>query len=470
MILKRYVGTGAFYKTLLAVAIPIVVQNGITNFISLLDNIMVGQVGTEQMSGVSIVNQLLLIFNLCIFGALSGVGLFSAQFFGKRDHDGVRYTFRFKFLVSLVLCAVALLLFSLLGEPLVRLYLHEGGDTGDLDLTLGYAKEYLTTALLGLLPYTITQVYASTLREIKHTVPPMTAGLIGVGVNLILNYLLIFGAFGFPRMGVTGAALATVTARFVECIIVVLWTHTHAQKCVFIKGVYTSFYVPRDLVGKILRTGTPLLVNETLWAIGQATLLQCYSLRGIASVSAMNISGTVLNTFSVIYLSIGTSISILIGHRLGAGEKEEAMADSRKMIAFAAFMGILAGCLIAVCAPLFPRIYNTTDEVRSLATTLTLIVAAAAPIQAILNACYFTLRSGGKTLLTFVFDSGYVWCVNIPLAFLLSRLTALPTATIFLICQSSELIKWILGIVLVEKGIWLNDITNKNNEQQEARV
>lgn len=463
---QRYIGTGAFYKVLLAVAIPIIIQNGITNFIGLLDNVMVGRIGTEEMSGVSIVNQLIFVFNLCVFGALSGVGLFSAQFFGKRDHDGVRYTFRFKLLVSVALCAASLLLFSLAGDALIRLYLHEGGETGDIGATFLYAKQYLTLSLWGLLPYTLTQIYASTLREIGHTVPPMTAGIVGVLINLILNYLLIFGALGFPKMGVAGAAIATVISRFVECFIVIIWTHVNAEKCEFIKGAYRSLSVPRALVKRITVTGTPLLLNEALWAAGQAMLLQCYSLRGIAAVSAMNISTTVFNTFSVIYLSIGTAVSILIGHRLGAGERESAMNDARKMITFSGLMGLVAGALIAISAPFFPLIYNTTREVQSMATGLTLVIAVFAPFHGILNSSYFVLRSGGKTILTFFFDCVYVWGVNIPTVLALTYLTPLSTLPIYLICHLTELIKWIIGIILVEKGVWLNDITQQNETKE----
>jgi len=172
MSIRKFIGTKRFYKTLLGVMIPILIQNAITNFVSLLDNVMVGRVGTEQMSGVSIVNQLLFVFYLCIFGAISGAGLFSAQFFGKRDHEGVRHTFRFKWYISLLLLGGATALLIAAGEPLIGLYLHEGGETGDLALTLHYAKQYLAISLIGLLPYTVTQVYAGTLREIGHTVPP----------------------------------------------------------------------------------------------------------------------------------------------------------------------------------------------------------------------------------------------------------------------------------------------------------
>lgn len=459
MTLKKYIGTRAFYRSLLAVMVPILVQNGITNFISLLDNVMVGQIGTEQMSGVSIVNQLLFVFYLCIFGAISGAGLFGAQFFGKGDHEGVRHTFRFKFYCTLVLCAGAILLFAFQGEPLIGLYLHEGSETGDLALTLAYAKQYLAVALIGLIPYTVTQVYASTLREIGHTVPPMIAGLCGVAVNLSLNYVLIFGKLGAPALGVEGAAIATVVSRFAECAVVMVWTHTHAQRCEFIKGAYRSGYVPATLMKQIARLGTPLLLNETLWAAGQAMLLQCYSYRGIAVVSAMNITNTVYNTFSVLFMAVGSAIAILLGHILGAGKPDEARVEANKMIAFSIFMGVLSGIFVSVCAPFFPHLYNTTDEVRALAVSFTLVMAITAPLHAYLNACYFTLRSGGKTGITFLFDSGYVWCVNVVFAFILSRFTSISPVAVYFVIQGVDLFKAILGTVLVRRGIWANDIT-----------
>lgn len=459
MDLKKYIGDRAFYKTLLSVAVPILIQNGITNFISLLDNVMVGRIGTEQMSGVSIVNQLLFVFYLCVFGAVSGVGLFGAQFFGKGDHDGIRYTFRFKYYCTLVLCAGAILLFAFCGDGLIGLFLHEGGETGDLELTLHYAKQYLAISLIGLLPYTVTQVYSSTLREITHTVPPMAAGLSGVAVNLLFNYVLIFGKLGAPALGVEGAAIATVLSRFVECFVVIVWTHTHKSKCLFIKNAYRSGYVPPKLIRPILLLGMPLLLNEALWSLGQAMLLQCYSFRGIAVVSAMNITNTLFNTFSVLFMAVGSAIAILLGHTLGAGKAQQARAEADKMIAFSLFMGICCGILVSLCAPFFPMLYNTTDEVRSLAVSLTLVAALAAPLHAYLNACYFTLRSGGKTGITFLFDSGYVWCVSVVLAFLLSRYTAVSALGVYFAVQSVDVFKAVLGWALVRRGVWANDIT-----------
>jgi Na+-driven multidrug efflux pump len=221
-------------------------------------------------------------------------------------------------------------------------------------------------------------------------------------------------------------------------------------------------HIPRALIRSISVTGAPLLVNETVWAAGQAMLLQCFSLRGIATVSAMNISNTVFNTFSVVYLSIATAVSILIGHRLGSEKKEEAMGDACKMIAFSGVLGLAIGIIIVAIAPIFPQFYNAGDEVRSLATAFTVIIGCSAPINAILNSSYFTIRAGGKTVVAFFFDSGYVWGVNITVTLLLIYLTPLPVEMIYLACQATELIKCIIGILLVKRGSWLINITEQH--------
>ena len=223
--MKKFIGDKKFYLMVLGIAVPIMIQNGITNFVSLLDNIMVGQVGTEQMSGVAIVNQLIFVYNLCIFGGLSGAGIFTAQYYGQKDDEGIRHTFRYKIWMAVILTSMAVALFLAAGEPLIQMYLNGSSDGGDLQATLLYGKQYLWIMLLGLPPFMMVQIYASTLRECGETVVPMKAGIAAVFVNLAFNYLLIYGKFGFPRMGVAGAALATVLSRYVEAVIVLCWTH-----------------------------------------------------------------------------------------------------------------------------------------------------------------------------------------------------------------------------------------------------
>ena len=437
--MRKLIGTKDFYRHLLMIAIPIMIQNGITNFVGMLDNIMVGQVGTNQMSGVAIVNQLLFVYNLCIFGGISGAGIFAAQFYGKGDHKGVRECFRFKLIIVAVLTLLGILTFVVAGPSLIQLYLHEDGSGTSSAQTLLYAKQYMTVMLFDMLPFAISQAYAGTLRETDETVLPMKAGIVAVLVNLVFNYILIYGKLGAPALGVVGAAVATVMSRFVEMGIIVIWTHTHKEKNRFIEEAYKHFEIPAELMKRMTIKGLPLLANETLWAAGQAVMMQNYSIRGLTVIAAMNISSTISNVFNIVFIAMGSAIAILIGQELGA-EKTGVMEDAYKMTFFAVICCMISGALMLCVAPFFPNIYNTDHEVRSLATSFIMVSACCMPMYAFENATYFTLRSGGKTFITFLFDSCFVWVFSIPLAYVLVHYTDMPITFLFLCCQMIELI------------------------------
>ena len=206
--LASLIGDRAFYRKVMIIVMPIIVQNAITNFVGMLDNIMVGQVGTEPMSGVAITNQLMFVFNICVFGIVAGAGILGAQFYGSGNYDGMRHTFRFKLAVGCGLTAAFLVVFAFWGDNLIQAFLHEGSGEGDLEMTLEFGRDYLHVMMVGLLPFALVQAYAGTLRESGQTVVPMTAGIVAVLVNLIFNYILIFGKFGAPALGVVGAAAA----------------------------------------------------------------------------------------------------------------------------------------------------------------------------------------------------------------------------------------------------------------------
>lgn len=460
--MKKYIGDKKFYLMVLSVAVPIMIQNGITNFVSLLDNIMVGQIGTEQMSGVAIVNQLIFVFNLCIFGGVSGAGIFTAQYYGCKDQQGIRDTFRIKLLISLFITAVCLFVFSVFGTQLISLYLHETGNGESLEATLGYARQYLKIMMIEIVPFAIVQVYSGTLRETGETMLPMKAGIAAVLINLVLNYLLIFGKFGMPALGVEGAAIATTVSRFAELAIVSRWTHHNKERNPFIADVYRSIKVPGSLISKVLVMGTPLMLNEALWSGGQAVLMQCYSIRGLSVVAAFNISSTISNVFGVVFIALGNSAGIIVGQLLGAGKMEEAKDTVRKLLFFAIAGCTATGILMAVLGPLFPMIYNTAEEIKTLAARFIIVSSICMPLYAFINVAYFTLRSGGKTLITFFFDSVYAWLVNIPLAYVLSRYTGMHIIPLYFVCQFIDIIKCIIGYILLKKGVWMNVIVAKD--------
>lgn len=447
-----------YFRRMLTVAVPIMIQSGVTNFVSMLDNIMVGQVGTLQMSGVSIVNQLMIVFNLCIFGAMSGAGIFTAQFYGKKDSAGVKNTMQYKLIFAFLLTAVGIAAFVTKGDALIGAYLQGEAAEGERELVASYAAEYLEIMLIGLLPFALSQAYASTLRETSDRVVPMISTVAAVLINFALNYILIFGHLGAPELGINGAAIATVISRFAELGILVVWAHTHKRKYFFIKGLFSSSTLTRELLKKITVISLPLLINEALWSAGMAMLNQCYSVRGLDVVAAINIVSTISNVFNVAFVSFGSAIGIILSQMLGAGEKEEAKKASTRLLFFAVFTVVFVAVIMIIFAPLFPRIYKTSDEIRNLASTVITVVALFMPVQSFTNACYFTLRSGGKTVITFLFDSGFVWTVSVPLAFILSRYTAVPIVPLYAAVLSADIIKCILGYAFMKKGVWLNTV------------
>ncbi len=460
MTLKSYIGDKAFYRRVLTIAIPIVIQNGITNFVSLLDNIMVGQVGTLQMSGVSIANQLLFIFNLTVFGACGGAGIFTAQFFGRGDHTGVRYTFRYKYLVCLLLSLAGIGIFLGGGESLLGLYLQGEGNAADALQTLRYGISYLKIMLWGLIPFAITTAYSGTLRETGQTVVPMAAGVSAVAVNLVLNYILIFGHFGFPAMGAEGAAIATVVSRYVELAIVAGWTHLHQKAAPFIIGAYRSLHIPKQLLWNISKKGVPLMLNEFLWSTGVAMLNQCYSTCSLDVVPALNIASTIQNLTNVTNLALANAVGIIMGQMLGSGKSRSEVEDTnKKLFGLSVFFGFVFGGVLMALSGAFPMLYNTTDTIRHLGSSLIRITALLMPVMAYSLTAYFTLRSGGQAFITFLFDSCFMWVCAVSLAFCLSRFTTLTILPLYAICQGTELIKCVIGTWLVKKGFWIKNLT-----------
>lgn len=448
----------ALLKSVLLIAIPIMIQNGFTNFVNLLDNIMVGRLGTEPMSGVAIVNELFFVFNLCVFGGFSGAGIFTAQFFGKDDAEGIRNTFRYKIILGAILVAVAMTVFLSAGDTLIGFYLNESADGGDLAATLVHARSYMRIMLIGLPGFALVQAYATTLRECGQTVVPMKAGVVAVIVNLVLNYILIYGKLGFPAMGVRGAAIATVISRYVEASIVIVWIHGKQKVLPFAKTLYRTLLVPRALVGKIMSKGMILLVNEALWSLGMTLLIQCYSTRGLSAVAGVNIANTLGNLFKVVFLAFGNSVGIMVGRLLGAGKLEEAKETDRKIIIFSVFISSFIGLMLISVSPFFPRIYNTSGAARAIASSLILVQGICLPIEAFKNATYFTIRSGGRTFITFLFDGFSNIAVNYPIAYILSRFTNASVLWIFISVQIGGLVKCILGFILVKRGIWIRNI------------
>lgn len=458
---SNLIGDSAFYRRTFTIVLPIIVQNVITNVVSLLDNVMVGRVGTLEMSAVAIVNQLLFVFYLCIFGGVAAAGIFSTQFAGAKNTDGVRQCFRVKLIIAIAMFILGTAVFLIFPRELIGIYLSKDTSGEIAAITVAHAQSYLKIMVIGLIPFALSQAYSSTLRELGETKLPMLSSISAIIINLIFNWLLIFGKCGLPRLGVIGAAIATVMSRYAEFLIVAIFTHKQKSKYGFIVGAFRSLKISKELCRGIISRGAPILINEFFWSAGMAALLQCYSVRGLSVVAAANIASVVSNLFNVVFVSMGNAVSIMVGQHLGAKETERAKKTAWRLITLTVSACAVVGIIMAIFSPLIPHIYNTEPAVRKTATSFLFITAAIMPILSFAHNCYFILRSGGKTGITFLFDSGFTWFGSVLLAFTLVNFTDIPIVTVYLCVQLLEVIKSVIGFVLVKKGVWINNIIDK---------
>lgn len=451
----RYTGSREFYIRIIAIMLPALTQNLVTNFVSLLDNLMVGQMGTEPMSGVAIANQILFIFNQCVFGGISGAGIFTAQFFGKGDREGFKGSVRSKLRISIIILAVFMPVFIFCDDALLSLFIHNGSDASlDLAVTLESGRRYLRIMLVQMPIFALSYIYAGTLRESGNTRLPMLASFAAVAVNLVGDYVLIFGKLGFATMGVSGAAAATVFSRIVELVIVVSGSRAEFD------GVWSSLHVPRALSRQVIDKAMPLMINELMWSGGLTALMQIMSRMGVEVVSAENICNTVANLFYCAIKGMGMTVPVIVGQHLGAGRFEEAVEDNRKLTFFAVALNVFVAVIMAAAAPFIPKLYKTTSDVRTLAAAFILINALLIPAKAYMHMCYFTLRSGGRVWITFIYDSGYLWVLAVPITWLLVRYSSMSVIAIYAISNLIDLAKVAVGYFLVKNRTWVRNLVS----------
>lgn len=449
----KFIGTKSFYRSVFRIAVPIMIQNVVTNSVSLVNNITVSNLGTESLAGVAISNTLISIYYLCIFGAISATGLFGAQFAGRKEYDGERYVFRLMILLSTAFSVLWMLFFWIGGKPLIRLFLHDGGSVADLTLSEGY--RYLAVMCLCFLPYSVNSSYSEMLRENGRARIPMISSVIALVLSLLLNIVLV------PLLGVMGAAAASVVSRFVECAINVLWTHRFPEEVPFIYGAYYTMHVPTDLARRVLIKGAPLILSETLWSVGETVITQSYSYHGVTAVAAINMAVTISSLVNTAFFSLGVAIGIILGNILGSGDLEKARDTDNKLLVLSLFVGMMVGVVLLGVGVIVPQLYvSQPDDVRRLARIFIWCEAAGAPFRAYGNATYYTVRSGGNTVLTFIYDCGSIWFLSAATAYCLTHFTALSVVWVYFCVKMVEGIKCLIGTGLVAGGSWMKNIVD----------
>lgn len=451
--MKHLIGDKSFYKKLIAVALPIVVQQLITSSVQLVDNIMVGSLGEQAIDSVAVVNQLYFIIILMCFGALGGAGVFTAQYFGSKNYDKLKQTFRFKIITAFLLVSFAFVILTSFGEFFIGLF------TENSEIISG-GLSYLSIVRFSMFPWALSIAISFTFREVGITKPLLRISLMTIVTNTFLNFLLIFGNFGFPEMGIEGAAIATLISRCLEAGLFVVLLVKKGQ--MFNTKLRDLFKIDSAVLKAIIIMALPLMLNEILWSTGTTVFIEAYSTRGDNAYAAANITSAISQLVFVIFGGMATGIAVMVGTTLGENKLEQAKDNSKKLIFASVVTAFCMGVLLFILSYFIVDIYDVMDETKAYAIFNIRVNALIIPVLAFNIAMYFTLRAGGDTKSTFLMDSGYMWVVQVPTAFLLSRFTDLPVTMLFLIIQCLEIPKMGFAYLRYKKGHWIRNLAVAN--------
>ncbi|MFV0479411.1 MAG: MATE family efflux transporter [Anaerorhabdus sp.] len=451
--MSKYFGDKAFTKKVLYIAIPIMIQQLISGSVQLIDNLMVGTLGDFALGGVGAANRFYMIVQFGMLGLSAAGTVFIAQYHGADNQKRMKESFRFV-LVSLIMIAVFFLIIGLLiPQPIIHFFT-------SVPETMRLGISYLSISVFTFVPVAISMTISGSLRAIGNVKTPLYISSIAVITNTILNFCLIFGNFGFPALGVQGAAIATLIARVIEMVLflIVLKRENYPFK----SKIQDIFQIPKVIRSKILTKAIPLVANEVGWSAGMATLFMLYSKGGSDIMAGYLVASTVSDLFFVLFGGMATASTVLIAQPLGANKLDEGRRNGYQLIGFSMMMSLFFASCMFLFSFAIPYLYtDISSGAVEFAGLMMKIQSIMFIFYMISTQNYFILRAGGDTISTFIFDSCFMWLINIPLVWGLTIFTDLPVYIIFICGQSVEFLKIALGTYLVRKEKWVHNLAHE---------
>lgn len=446
--MKKYFDK-VFFRSALLIAMPIVIQQLVTSLAQLIDNIMVGTINGQAIAGVGAANSIFFVIMTSTFGISEGASIFIAQQYGAKKREKMGNSLAISFGIILVMAAVALTVINIFDSKLLGIYIH--GNDAASTTAMQYGMEYLNVLVWGYWLIMVNTVIGSSFRAIGKTKIPMIAGIIAVVSNTTLNFILI------PIYGVQGAAVATVASRVIEFII--LFYIVRHKQTAFDFNLNSFKTIKLEQFKQMIAKMIPLTANEFLWGLGSSTLMAFYGARSIVDLASIQITYTFANILFVGLSGFGVAVSVLIGQKLGNNEFEQAVINSKKLLALGLTTGLVFTVLAQILSFAIPILYGNVDIViQTQAENLLRIIGLAYPVYVITVTLFFTLRAGGDTLGVLIMDAGTMWALSIPVGFLLVNYTELPIYGIFIGVQSFEFIKMIIGYLRFRRYNWVKNI------------
>jgi putative MATE family efflux protein len=440
-----------FYNKMLKLSLPVIIQNFISSFINMIDTVMVGKLGETEIAAVGIANQYFFFFNMFLIGICAGCSVFIAQYWGKKDVRNIKRIMGVG-LISSIVISLAFVIFGASSPGKIIAMFNKDYTVIDL------GGRYLRIVLVSYLFTGITFMYNFSLRSIGNAVQPMLISIVALICNAFFNYMLIFGKFGAPAMGVEGAALATVIARVTETTILVISVYT--GKGVLAASIKELIDVTFDFVKKSYRTILPVILNDICWGFASLVYSVVYGRMGTQAVASIQICNTISNLFMVAVFGMSSAAAVMVGNSIGAGDEKIGRDYAKKFSILSVAVGIILGLVLAVTSPLMLNLFNVSQMVRNNSQIILYVISVIFFIRVLcIILIVGVLRGGGDAKAAFLIEGFTMWFIGVPLTILGALVFKLPVYAVYSLAILEEITKCVMGIVRLRSGKWIKNVT-----------
>ncbi len=449
-ILNKYIGNREFYSQIFSIAIPIMIQSFVTSFVNLIDNIMIGSTGSDALTAVAMANKYYLICHAVIFGLSGAASIFISQYFGAKEHKKCQNVFNIIIGLAFITGTVFMSLIWIFPNQIIGFF----SDTDDI---IKLTSEYMAYIKFSYIPYAMSFTTSICLRAVGINKPQLKIGVTTVLLNVILNYILIYGNFGAPELGVEGAAIATVIARLVELSL--YFSIIYRKKYNFELNLREIVFFDKNLFRSLVKIALPLMFNELLFSVGHAVVFASYMSVDERLVAAISVADTVSGLAFVMFGGLSSAVSIMVGKKLGAGEIDSAKENAIKLITFGGMIGLGVAIIFFVAAPCIPLLYNYSDEINNAIIRIVRIKGFLIPVYSMYVCSFNIVRSGGDAVSTLIMDGGFLWIAMVPISILLKSFTTLGLVDVYLIVENLEILKLFTSLYFIKLGRWAKNLT-----------
>ena len=439
-----------FYKTMLGIALPITLQNLISSSLNMVDTVMIGRLGETQIAAVGLANQVFFLFILLMFGINSGCAIFTAQLWGKRDVPNIRRVMGIALVSGMLVSLIFGMGAYIIPEKLLRIFTTDA-------VVIAMGSQYLKIVSFSYLITAVSFAYAFASRSIGQAKLPMVVSAVSLLINTGLNYLLIFGNFHFPQMGIQGAALATLIARSIELVLMLGLIYRSKEVLAgTLKEMLSFDYV---FLKKVYTTAIPVILNEGFWSLGMIMYTAAYARISTEAIASIQIANTIQSVFMVIAMGLGNSCAVMLGNVIGADRQENAIVYGNTFCALGIIGGVILGFKLVLLSPMILSFFNVSPEVYHDTSKILLIMGLFMAFR-FFNTILIIgiLRSGGDTKFSLFLEMGSVWIVGVPLAFLGALVFNLPVYWVYGLISLEELVKACIGIPRVMSKKWVRNV------------